>query len=99
MWVSIQTARTLILKPSIILYDEPTTGLDPITSREISTLIVQVQKKYNATAIIISHDMNCIQITANSVIMLIEGRRYVEDTFANLQRYDDPKIHEFFSIN
>ena len=94
----IALARTLILQPKIILYDEPTTGLDPITSREISHLIVQVQKKYNATAIIISHDMNCIQITSNSVIMLIEGRRYAQDTFENLQRYDDPKIHGFFSV-
>jgi len=95
----IALARTLILRPEIILYDEPTTGLDPITGGEISHLIVRVQKKYNATAIIISHDMNCIQITANSVIMLIEGRRYAQDTYANLQRYDDPRIHEFFSIN
>ena len=95
----IALARTLILHPEIILYDEPTTGLDPITGGEISHLIVRVQKKYNATAIIISHDMNCIQITSNSVIMLIEGRRYAQDTYANLQRYDDPKIHEFFSIN
>lgn len=94
----IALARTLILQPKIILYDEPTTGLDPITAREISHLIVQVQKKYNATAIIISHDMNCIQITSNSVIMLIEGRRYAQDTYDNLQRYDDPKIHEFFSV-
>jgi len=95
----IALARTLILHPEIILYDEPTTGLDPITGGEISHLIVRVQKKYNATSIIISHDMNCIQITANSVIMLIEGRRYAQDTYANLQRYDDPRIHEFFSIN
>jgi phospholipid/cholesterol/gamma-HCH transport system ATP-binding protein len=94
----IALARTLILHPQIILYDEPTTGLDPITAREISHLIVEVQKKYNATAIIISHDMNCINITSNSVIMLIDGKRYAEDTYANLQRYDDPKIHEFFSI-
>jgi phospholipid/cholesterol/gamma-HCH transport system ATP-binding protein len=94
----IALARTLILQPQIILYDEPTTGLDPITAREISHLIVQVQKKYNATAIIISHDMNCINITSNSVIMLIDGKRYAEDTYANLQRYDDPKIHAFFSM-
>jgi phospholipid/cholesterol/gamma-HCH transport system ATP-binding protein len=94
----IALARTLILQPKIILYDEPTTGLDPITAREISHLIVHVQKKYNATAIIISHDMNCIQITSNSVVMLIEGRRYAQDTYYNLQRYDDPKIHEFFSV-
>ncbi len=92
----IALARTLILQPQIILYDEPTTGLDPITGREISHLILQVQKKYNATSIIISHDMNCINITSNSVIMLIDGMRYAQDTFAALQHYDDPKIHEFF---
>lgn len=93
----IALARTLILHPQIILYDEPTTGLDPVTSREISHLIVEVQKKYNATAIIISHDMNCISITSNSVIMLIDGKRYKQDTLANLQASDDPKIHQFFS--
>ena len=93
----IALARTLILRPQIILYDEPTTGLDPVTGREISHLILQVQKKYNATAIIISHDMHCINITSNSVIMLIEGKRYAQDTYANLQKYEDPKIHEFFS--
>ena len=93
----IALARTLILQPQIILYDEPTTGLDPITGREISHLIVHVQKKYNTTSIIISHDMNCINITSNSVIMLIDGTMYAQDTFANLQRHEDPKIHEFFS--
>src|SRR5688572_1898472 len=81
----IALARTLILQPEIILYDEPTTGLDPITAREISHLIVHVQKKYNTTSIIISHDMNCINITSNSVIMLIDGRRYAEDTYSSLQ--------------
>jgi phospholipid/cholesterol/gamma-HCH transport system ATP-binding protein len=94
----IALARTLILHPQIILYDEPTTGLDPVTGREISHLIVEVQKKYNATAIIISHDMNCINITSNSVIMLIDGKRYKQDTFENLKTSDDPKIHEFFSL-
>ena len=89
-------ARSLILKPKVILYDEPTTGLDPITSREISELMVQVQKKYNATSIIISHDMNCIRITSNRVIMLIDGKNYAEDTFKNLQKSTDPKIREFF---
>lgn len=93
----IALARTLILRPQIILYDEPTTGLDPVTAREISHLILQVQKKYNATSIIISHDMNCISITSNSVIMLIDGKRYAQDTYANLQNYSDPKICEFFS--
>lgn len=92
----IALARTLILRPDIILYDEPTTGLDPITAREISNLIVKVQKKYDTSSLIISHDMNCIDITSNRVIMLIDGTCYSEDTFENLVKADDPKIHEFF---
>jgi phospholipid/cholesterol/gamma-HCH transport system ATP-binding protein len=92
----IALARTLILKPAIILYDEPTTGLDPITAREISQLIVKVQHKYNASSIIISHDMNCINIASNRVIMLIHGRCYANDTYSNLRRYADPEIKEFF---
>lgn len=93
----IALARTLILRPQIILYDEPTTGLDPITSREISELIVQVQKKYNASSLIISHDLNCINITSNRIVMLIDGCCYSNDTYTNLQRSTDPKIHEFFA--
>lgn len=92
----IALARTLILKPEIILYDEPTTGLDPVTAREISELIVKVQKKYNTSSMIISHDMNCIAITSNRVIMLIDGKCYAEDTFDKLQTYPDPKVREFF---
>lgn len=89
-------ARTLILKPEIILYDEPTTGLDPITAREISQLIVKVQKKYNTSSIIISHDMNCINITSNRIIMLIDGKCYASDTFTNLRKSEDARIREFF---
>jgi phospholipid/cholesterol/gamma-HCH transport system ATP-binding protein len=92
----IALARTLILRPEIILYDEPTTGLDPVTAREISELILQVQKKYNASSVIISHDMNCIRITANRVIMLIDGKCYANDVFKNLQTSQDSKIKEFF---
>lgn len=92
----IALARTLILKPEIILYDEPTTGLDPITAREISNLIVEVQKKYNASSIIISHDMNCIEITSNQIVMLIDGRCYAEGTSKELRQSQDLKIREFF---
>ncbi|ELR70146.1 Methionine ABC transporter ATP-binding protein [Fulvivirga imtechensis AK7] len=92
----IALARTLILRPEIILYDEPTTGLDPITGREISELIVEVQKKYNASSIIISHDINCISITSNRVVMLIDGRCYAEGTYQELSGSEDPKVREFF---
>jgi phospholipid/cholesterol/gamma-HCH transport system ATP-binding protein len=92
----IALARTLILKPEIILYDEPTTGLDPITAREISQLIVKVQKKYNTSSVIISHDMNCIAITSNRVVMLIDGRCYASNTFENMKTNPDPRIREFF---
>jgi phospholipid/cholesterol/gamma-HCH transport system ATP-binding protein len=92
----IALARTLILKPEIILYDEPTTGLDPITAREISHLIVSVQRKYNASSVIISHDMNCISVTSNRVIMLIDGTCYATNTFENLHKSDDKRIKEFF---
>lgn len=92
----IALARTLILRPEIILYDEPTTGLDPITAREISDLIVNVQKKYNTASMIISHDMNCIHATANRIVMLIEGRCYANDTYNELLKSTDQKVREFF---
>jgi phospholipid/cholesterol/gamma-HCH transport system ATP-binding protein len=92
----IALARTLILRPAIILYDEPTTGLDPVTAREISHLIVKVQKKYNTSSIVISHDMHCIDITANRVLMLIEGKCYANDNYQKLRISEDPKIQEFF---
>lgn len=92
----IALARTLILRPDIILYDEPTTGLDPVTAREISDLIVEIQHKYNASAMIISHDMNCINITSNRVVMLIEGKCYAVGEFDELKKSTDPKVHEFF---
>lgn len=92
----IALARTLILRPKVILYDEPTTGLDPITGREISQLMLEVQKKYNATSIVISHDLNCIKMIANRVIMLIDGKNYASGTFESLHLNTDPKVKEFF---
>ncbi len=92
----IALARTLILKPSIILYDEPTTGLDPVTGREICQLMLEVQKKYNTSSIIISHDMNCVRITANRIVLLMDGSCYTMGTYEELKRSNDPKIKQFF---
>ncbi|HWB92683.1 MAG TPA: ATP-binding cassette domain-containing protein [Puia sp.] len=92
----IALARTLILKPEIILYDEPTTGLDPITGREISRLIVAMQKKYHTASIIISHDMHCVKLTADKVSLLMDGRCYAEGAYAELERSTDPVIKQFF---
>jgi phospholipid/cholesterol/gamma-HCH transport system ATP-binding protein len=92
----IALARTLILKPKIILYDEPTSGLDPVTGKEISNLIVEIQKKYNTTSIIISHDLSCAKITANRVVILIDGICYANGTFEELKKISDIKVKQFF---
>jgi len=89
-------ARTLILKPEIILYDEPTTGLDPITSKEISNLILEVQKKYNTASIIITHDVECARITANRIIILKDGTSAAEGTFDELSESKDESVRAFF---
>jgi phospholipid/cholesterol/gamma-HCH transport system ATP-binding protein len=89
-------ARTLILKPEIILYDEPTTGLDPITSKEISQLILDVQKKYNAASIIITHDIDCARITANRMVVIKEGACIAEGTFKELSESKDEWVNSFF---
>lgn len=89
-------ARTLILKPKIILYDEPTTGLDPITGKEICNLMLEIQKKYNTSSIIISHDMNCVKITSNRIVLLNDGICYANGTYEELSRSKDKKIKDFF---
>ncbi len=92
----IALARTLILKPKIILYDEPTTGLDPITSKEIIMLMKSIQEKYKTSSIIITHDIDCARVIANRMILLIDGINYAEGTFAELSASKDPKIEAFF---
>lgn len=92
----IALARTLIMKPEIILYDEPTTGLDPITSREISNLMVDIQKKYNTSSIIISHDLSCVELTADNIVMLIEGENYAQGTYSELSNSNDSKVKNFY---
>ena len=92
----IALARTLILKPKIILYDEPTTGLDPITSKEIVLLMNSIQKQYNTSSIIITHDVDCAKVIANRMILLIDGKNYIEGTFDELASSTDPKVQAFF---
>ena len=92
----IALARTLILKPKIILYDEPTTGLDPITSKEIILLMKSIQEKYNTSSIIITHDVDCAKAIANRMILLIDGINYIEGTFDELNASNEPKVQAFF---
>jgi phospholipid/cholesterol/gamma-HCH transport system ATP-binding protein len=92
----IALARTLILKPDIILYDEPTAGLDPVTGKEITSLIREIQSKYNTSAIVISHDMKCVKATADSIAVLIDGKCYAEGTYETLGRSEDPVLKQFF---
>ena len=92
----ISLARTIVVDPQIMLYDEPTTGLDPVTSDEISALINEVQKKYKTSSIIITHDIECARGTANRIIMLHEGAVYLEGTLETFEQSADPFIKSFF---
>lgn len=92
----IALARTLILQPKIILYDEPTTGLDPITAKEILLLMETIQKKYNTSSIIITHDVDCARAISNRMILLVDGINYVEGSFEELSVSTDPKVQAFF---
>jgi phospholipid/cholesterol/gamma-HCH transport system ATP-binding protein len=89
-------ARTMILKPDVILYDEPTTGLDPVTAREIDNLILKLQKKYHTSSIIITHDMNCVKNTADRVALLLDGKCYAQGTYQDFERSADKNIKQFF---
>jgi phospholipid/cholesterol/gamma-HCH transport system ATP-binding protein len=89
-------ARTLILRPEIILYDEPITGLDTITSREISELILSIQKKYKTTSIIITHDMACAKLTGDRLVILKDGVIVAEGSYESLENSDDDWVRSFF---
>ncbi len=91
-------ARTIVVDPMIMLYDEPTTGLDPVTSDEISSLINEVQKKYNTSSIIITHDIECARATADRMIMLNEGEVYLEGTIGEFESSRDEMIQSFFKM-
>jgi phospholipid/cholesterol/gamma-HCH transport system ATP-binding protein len=92
----ISLARTIVVDPLIMLYDEPTTGLDPVTSDEISLLINEVQKKYKTSSIIITHDIECARNTADRVIMLKDGEVYLEGNLELFEKSDDALIKSFF---
>jgi phospholipid/cholesterol/gamma-HCH transport system ATP-binding protein len=89
-------ARTMIIKPEIMLYDEPTTGLDTITSREISELILELQRKNKTTSIIITHDMPCAKLTADRIVILKEGMIAAEGTYEQLEKSKDEWVRSFF---
>jgi phospholipid/cholesterol/gamma-HCH transport system ATP-binding protein len=90
-------ARSIINEPKIMLYDEPTTGLDPITSKEISVLILELQKKLNMTSIVVTHDLLCAEIVADRAIVLDNGNIIQEGTIDELTSSEDKLLRNFFS--
>lgn len=92
----ISLARTIVVDPMIMLYDEPTTGLDPVTSDEISALINEVQKKYKTSSIIITHDIECVRATADRIVLLQDGEIYMEGNLSAFENSKDVLIKSFF---
>jgi len=92
----ISLARTIVVDPLIMLYDEPTTGLDPVTSNEINTLINDVQKKYKTSSIIITHDIECARTIADRIIMIGDGEVYMEGKLEEFESSSDAQIKSFF---
>ena len=92
-------ARTLILKPEIMLHDEPTAGLDPITCIEINNLINEVQQRFNTSSIIITHDLTCAKTTGDRVVMLLDGRFGREGTFEEVFDTEDERVKAFYTYN
>lgn len=89
-------ARTLILRPEIMLWDEPTTGLDPATSKEISNLILKMQEKFKVTSVVVTHDISCAKLTADRIVVLKDGTFAAEGSFDELQKSDDEFVKGFF---
>lgn len=92
----ISLARTIVVDPLIMLYDEPTTGLDPVTSDEISSLILDVQQKYHTSSIIITHDLKCAIKVADRILMLHEGKVHMVGTPKEFQESKDELVASFF---
>lgn len=89
-------ARAIILNPKIIIYDEPTTGLDPITAKEIIQLMRDIQIQYGSSALIITHDVDCSRVIADRMILLIDGINYAEGSFKELAASKDKNVQAFF---
>ena len=92
-------ARTLILQPEIMLYDEPTAGLDPVSSVEINDLIKEVQQRYNTSSVIITHDLTCAKATGDRVVMLSEGCFLRQGSFEEVFDSADPRVKDFYNYN
>lgn len=92
-------ARTLILRPEIMLYDEPTAGLDPITCLEINSLINEVQERFHTSSIVITHDLTCAKAVGNRVAMLLDGQFQRLGTFAEVFNTDDERVKPFYDYN
>jgi phospholipid/cholesterol/gamma-HCH transport system ATP-binding protein len=92
-------ARTIILNPEIMLWDEPTTGLDPETTRDISYLIKKMQDKYKVSSIVVTHDMICAKIVGDSISVLNDGEYIISDTYENLEKSEDRFVKSFFNEN
>jgi phospholipid/cholesterol/gamma-HCH transport system ATP-binding protein len=92
-------ARTLILNPEIMLYDEPTAGLDPITCIEINELINEVQQQYKTSSIIITHDMTCAKQTGDRIAMLLDGQFQRQGSFEEVFKTNDERVKPFFDYN
>jgi phospholipid/cholesterol/gamma-HCH transport system ATP-binding protein len=95
----IGVARTLILQPEIMLYDEPTAGLDPITSSDINDLINEVKELYHTSSIIITHDLTCAKTTGDRIAMLLDGKFVKEGTFETVFDTQDERIKSFYDYN
>ncbi|MCF2444163.1 ATP-binding cassette domain-containing protein [Dyadobacter sp. CY345] len=92
-------ARTLILQPEIMLYDEPTAGLDPITCIEINELINEVKEKYHTSAIIITHDLTCARQTGDRLAMLLDGKFAMTGTFEEVFASNEERVKSFYDYN